>query len=232
MFIKKVWGNRRLLRSILHSIYFNFHYLPFHQAIYLPILLHKPKILSLKGTVTIEGEIKTGMIKLGVSYVPFYPDSGVMFQNLGGNIVFKGYCNIGSNSKLSIGEKGLCEFGTNVSASSSLKLCCNHHIVIGDYTRFGWECIIMDTDFHKMTKLSGGYSKGFGSIIIGSNNWFGTGCLILKRTKTPNFCTVQAKTILEKAVDVPEYSIVGQTRNIEVKATGLWRNIEDDNIVY
>ncbi len=90
----------------------------------------------------------------------------------------------------------------------------------------------MDTDFHKMTKLSGGYSKGFGSIIIGSNNWFGTGCLILKRTKTPNFCTVQAKTILEKAVDVPEYSIVGQTRNIEVKATGLWRNIEDDNIVY
>ena len=232
MLINKVWKNRRSFRYILHSIYFNFHYLPFRQARHLPILLYKPKLLSLKGSVKIEGEVKFGMIRLGISYIPFFPDSGIMFQNLGGTIVFRGKCNIGSNSKISIGEKGVCEFGSRILASTSLKLVCNHSIKIGSYTRIGWDCIIMDTDFHKLTKLSGGYSKGFGSIDLGENNWFGTGCLIMKRAKTPNYCIVSARTILDKALDVPEYSIVGQTRDIEVKATGLWRNIDDDVISY
>ena len=97
MFIKKVWENKRLLRNILKSVYFNFHYLPFKQAVHLPILLYKPKLRELKGTIRFDCKVKFGMVFLGFPYAPIYPNSGIMFQNLGGTIVFKGSCNIGNS---------------------------------------------------------------------------------------------------------------------------------------
>ena len=51
----KMWEHRRDLRSILQSVYFNFHYLPFSQAARLPILLYKPRLLKLQGNVKIGG---------------------------------------------------------------------------------------------------------------------------------------------------------------------------------
>lgn len=53
--LTKLWNNRRILRSILPSVYFNFHYLPFSQAIRLPILLYKPRLLKMKGNVKMGG---------------------------------------------------------------------------------------------------------------------------------------------------------------------------------
>lgn len=53
--LTKLWNNRRILRSILPTIYFNFHYLSFNEAIRLPILLYKPRLLKMKGNVKIEG---------------------------------------------------------------------------------------------------------------------------------------------------------------------------------
>ena len=54
--LSKIWKNRKVFRSILPTIYFNFHYLPFNQAIKLPILLYKPKFYDLKGTVEINAK--------------------------------------------------------------------------------------------------------------------------------------------------------------------------------
>lgn len=52
--IKKIWKKRRLFKYIIHSLYFNFHYLPFKQAIKLPILLYKPDLLSTKGKIILD----------------------------------------------------------------------------------------------------------------------------------------------------------------------------------
>lgn len=49
----KIWENRWMLRSIFSTIYFNFHYLPFRQAVHLPIILYKPHLVKLKGNVNI-----------------------------------------------------------------------------------------------------------------------------------------------------------------------------------
>lgn len=108
MFIlKKLWNNRRILRSILPTIYFNFHYLPFNQAIKLPILLYKPKLLKMKGNIKIEKcKIKFGMIRLGFPTVSLYPNTGIVYENHGGTIVFNGKCAIGNNSAISIGASG------------------------------------------------------------------------------------------------------------------------------
>lgn len=40
---------------IFQTVYFNFHHLPFKQAIFLPIILYKPQLVSIKGKIIIDG---------------------------------------------------------------------------------------------------------------------------------------------------------------------------------
>jgi len=105
-------------------------------------------------------------------------------------------------------------------------------ITFGDKVRLGWDILVMDTDFHKLTKLIGGYNKGYAPIHIGSNNWFGNGCKIMKRTSTPDFCVVSAGTVLSGPLSIPSYSVIGNSNEIVVKTSGVWRNIDDDVIDY
>lgn len=230
--LMKIRKHLRDLRSFHKSLYFNFHYLPFRQAIHVPILLYKPKFLSLKGSIKLVGGGKYGMIKLGYPTVSIYPNSGITIENKGGTIIFNGKCNIGNNSYISIGKKGFCEIGTRVEATATFRLICYHNIYIGNKCSFGWDCMILDTDFHRMKKLNGGYSKGYAPIYIGDSNWFGNGCLILKRTKTPNHCVISARSVLSSNIEAPEYSLIEQKRETIVKTTGLWRDIEDSAIIY
>lgn len=53
--IHKILNKKWALRYIIQSIYFNFHYLPFRQAIHLPILLYRPVFRELRGTILISG---------------------------------------------------------------------------------------------------------------------------------------------------------------------------------
>ena len=216
----------------MKTLYFNFHYLPFRQAIKLPILLYKPKLLRCRGKIEINGPVKFGMIKLGVYNVSIYPNKGITFENNGGKIVFNGVCSIGNNSFISIGKTGNVVFGNQFASSTSLKIASYNKIQFEDRVRVGWDCMFFDTDFHKMKKLKGGYTKGFGSIIIGERTWVGSRCIILKNTFLPKYSTVSAWTILNKRIEVPEYSVIGSENNIVIKSTGMYRDINDDAINY
>lgn len=229
--IKKFWKHRWVLRSILKSIYFNFHYLPFRQAIKLPILLYKPKFGDLKGKILLTKEAKFGLIKLGNLGVSLYPNNGIYIDNHG-TIIFNGKCNIGNDSYISVGDSGCISFGDNVAASAALKITSYHRIELEDRVRIGWGCMFLDTDFHSMKKLGGGRTKGYGTIKLGENSWLGCKCLILKNTDIPKYTTVSAGTVLNKRLDIPEYSVVGMDNNIVVKSTGMYRDFRDDKINY
>lgn len=222
----------RLLRSLPASVYFNFHYLPLRQAVQLPVLLYKPRFLELKGTVRIESDnIRTGMIQLGFPTVSLCPNTGIMLENHGGEIVFKGCAGIGNASHISIGAKSKVEFG-NYFQATALKLASYCGMKFASRVRFGWDCTVVDTDFHKLTKVNGGgYSKGYAPVSIGSDTWIGMGTLILKGTLLPDYTTVGARSLLSGKYDVPSYSILGGSP-ATLKKTGYWRNIEDDKIEY
>lgn len=63
--LKRLWCERWVLRSLPSSIYFNFHYLPFKQAMRLPIWLYKPHFLALKGKIIILGGGENGYDTFG-----------------------------------------------------------------------------------------------------------------------------------------------------------------------
>lgn len=217
---------------IFHIIYFNFNYLPLKQAIKLPIFLYKPKLLKLKGEVIIKSlPIKTAMIRLGQCGVSLYPNTGVVWENHGGKVIFKNKCNIGNASAISIGESGLIVFGDYFQSTAGLKITSYHKIEFGQNVLIGWDNIFMDTDFHQIKSLNGELIKSFGEIIIGDNNWFGVGSIIQKNTKTPNHTIVSAKSLLNKNYQVPEFSIIGGIPAKLLK-TGYYRDLKDDQIIY
>jgi acetyltransferase-like isoleucine patch superfamily enzyme len=189
-------------------------------------------LIKLKGKVIIEArEIKTGMIKMGLPTVSIFPNTGITFENNGGTCVFEGKCSIGNSSAISIGTRGNLILGNNFSATASVKLISYYHMVFSENVTVGWDNIFTDTDFHKLTKTSGGYTKGFGKIIIGRDNWFGVRCTVLKNTKTPDYCTVAGNSVLNKEYDYSSYCVIGGNPCMK-KAEGVYLNKFDNKINY
>ena len=221
---------RWALRSIGKTIFFNFHYLPFCQAIRLPIILYKPRLTKLKGKIIIEGGVRTGMVWLGPNRVSIYPNTGINYENNGGTIVFRGHCIIGNNSSLSLGQGSKLIFGSNFHATSSFRLACYNYIEFGNKVLFGWECIVVDTDFHKLEFMNREHNKGYGPIIIGNGNWICLRCSILKNTILPDSCVVSANSLLSKKYTESHCLISGMPA--EIKRRGICRNPDDDKVEY
>ena len=220
-----------MLRSLIQTIYFNFHYLPFEQAIHLPIVLYKPKLKAMKGKVIFEGKPKMGQVQLGRHIVSLYTNTGFIYENHGGTIIFRGECVMGGGSAVSVGEYGTLDIGNRFVVTAFMRLVAYNSIKIGEKCRFAWETIVMDTDLHKLKKVKGGYSRGVGKIVLGDGCWVATRCMLQKGTVLPNHTTVQAYSVVNRDFsDIPECSIIGTSSEIKVKTTGLYRDIDDDVI--
>lgn len=230
----KVLKNLWLLRFLPHILFFNFKMLPFNQAVKLPIWLYKPKFGKLTGAVVLDiplKDVKMGMIKLGEFSVNIYPNSGVMLD-IRGHIVFKGKCHIGNNSYISVGEKGVLEFGDAFSSTTSLKLCCYNSIKFGNHDLIGWDCLFMDTDFHRLTYTDGRMNRGYGPIIIGDEVWVANGCKVFKNTSIPSKCVISSGSNISGDISYPQYSVIGPNTGIIVKRERIYRNWKNDVISY
>ena len=214
------------------TIWFNFHYLPWRQAVKLPIFLYRAKILRAKGSITISGDISTGMIRLGEPTVSLYPNGGVICENHGGRCSFAGKCVIGNASAISIGKQGSLIFGVGFTVSAALKLASYYCVEFGDNVRVGWDAIIMDTDFHRMkNRETGTFTKGYAPVLIGRNCWIGCRCTILKGTKLPAYCTLAAGTTIGK-IDGEGYKIISNTSELKIVKENYYRELGNDAIVY
>ncbi len=229
--LNKIWKNRWILRFIFKTIYINFHYLPFNQACRLPILLYKTKLIECRGSVTIEGPVKFGMIKLGTFKVSIFPNTGFKFENRG-NIVFSGCATIGNDSAISVNRTGTLSFGRNFSATCGLKIACYHKIYFGNDNLIGWNCQFTDTDFHRLSTLDGKRPKGYGSITTGNNIWFGNNCHIYKNVSIPDKTVIAAETVLLKTVSTGGYEIIANDKSARIINKGAFHDNSDDIIEY
>lgn len=216
---------------LLHSIFFNFKYLPFKQAIKLPILLYRPRFLSLKGKIVISGSVKTGMIQIGFYRVPLYPDSGCILS-INGNVNFDGRAFIGNDSKLIVGSNGELIIGNNFNATASLKLIANNSVKIEHNVLIGWDNLISDYDFHKLKYTDNRISKGYGSIKICHDCWLANRCSVYKNVTIPPHSVLSAGTTLKRTPTDKQYCLIGESdNNINVLYEGLWHDMLDDKIV-
>jgi len=231
--IKKIWKNRSILRSLPQTIYFNFHYLPFNQAIHLPILLYKPHFLKLKGKVQIESEkIEFGMIRMGFRTCGIYPNTGITWENHGGSIIFKGSFKTGNDSYLVFGEKTRVEFGDNFLNAGSLKIVSYRGIKFGIGTRFGWGCLVMDTNFHPLYDMvNKKFKRASGPIEIGDYNWFATQCKIMHSTITPERCVFGMNTTVTRNCIKKSYCVMGGDP-VRILTENVMRDLDHDKDEY
>lgn len=229
--LKKLKNLLRLLYSLPMSLYFNFRFLPFSQALKLPVLLYRASV-SGKGKYIIEAPISPGMIRLGFPMVSIFREKGIVLEN-NGLIVFKGTATIGGGSGISVGNKGEIFFGDRFSNQSGIKLISYHKIDMGSAVRIGWQSMVCDTDFHTMKSEDGEKrTQGYGPIRIGDEVWVGSYCKLFKNTDIPSKCTVASGTFLNKKIDCRPYSLIYPGGGVKVKYTGFLRDIDDDRIDY
>ena len=190
------------------SIYFNFKYLSFKEAIKFPIFIsNKVYLKNVKGKIIIESPISFGMIKIGFGEVGIFDDKrSRTIWNVFGKIIFKGSANIGHGSKISVGEKGILIFGNNFRITAESSIIAHSNITFGNDCLLSWDTLIMDNDLHHIINSQGEVINKSSPVFIGSNVWIGCRNLILKGAIIPNGCVIGANSVITKKLE-KEYSV-------------------------
>lgn len=219
-------------RILVNSILFNLKYLPFQQAIKLPILVYKMRLISQKGKIIIDSDhIYLGMIQLGFPRAATYPNNGITWRNRG-KIYFKGSCKIGNDCYVIVGKKGILSFGVDFKVNAGMKLVSEYSITFGDHTLIGWGVTITDTNFHSIYDLEKkDFKKAYDSIQIGSNNWISTNCMVMYGVHTPDYCIFAARSVLTRNVKYESRCLYGGSP-IHVLTRNVVRDYNNDHISY
>lgn len=224
----KYLRKKNFWRALIPSLIFNFKNLPFNQAKKLPIWVHKMHCLSQKGRIIIESDnIYTGMIQLGFPRAATYRDTGITWRNKG-LIIFKGSCKIGNDCHVIVGKQGILTFGEDFKANAGVKIVSECKITFGSHTRFGWGCIMMDTNFHPLYDMEKKkFKRAFSPILIGDYNWFGLQCYIMHGVQTPERCIFGARSVVTRGGQYESYCVHGGSP-IRVLSRNVMRDYEHD----
>lgn len=204
-----------IILGLAKTIYINFKYFKFKDAIKLPILLsNKVKINSLNGKIIINNKVKTGMIKIGFGNIGLFDrNKSRTILEIKGKVIFEGNASIGHGSKIIVGKCGEVTFGDKFIIMAESSIVCFKNIEFGDGCLISWENLIMDTDFHKIYKDNKIINKDE-KIIIGNNVWIGCRCTILKGSKVFDNSVIAANSVVTKKFNENNIIIGGNPAQI------------------
>lgn len=207
--------------SWLRTIYFNFRHLPYQQAFRLPILLYNPGRIYGNGLYVIDvplGNIKFGMLKLGVkNEESILTKTGVAISNFG-TLIFKGAGVLGNGCSLIIGNQGRLSIGKNFGITGDVSIHCYDSIDIGAFFSCSWNVTIDDTDHHKLMDLKYNKQKEETKPVkIGDNVWLCQRVSVLKGSELPAWTIVSSNSLVNKRFLVSPYSVLA---GIPAKDTG------------
>lgn len=218
-----------LLRAIIKTLFFNFYYLPVRQAIKLPIWIFDTKLIKLSGKVIIDADkIYTKMINIGYWSIYSQPDTGSVWENRGGCVIFKGKCNIGASSAISVAPHAELIIGKDFCNWHGLKIIASRKVEIKEYARIGWNTLILDTNMHPLKDLNTGKKGKVGAPIeIGKYNWISSNCVILPGVVTSERVIVAMGTTLIRNFNYEPYCMYGGNP-IHLLRSNVYRDFEDD----
>lgn len=206
MISKEISRAIRMLRSLPKTVYFNFHYLKFSQAVKLPIWIsHKVSLVGLKGKVDI-GRCATGVIQIGFDRTGSFDENSKSVWDVSGTVKFNGMTRIGPGIKLIV--EGELEFGDNFQAGMGTSIYCINKIGFGSGCLLSWDVTLMDHDFHEIRDMSGNVINQSRPISFGKNVWIGCKSTIFKGAGSNDDCVIAAGSLLNKRLDV-NGSIIG-----------------------
>ena len=218
--MSKLSENFRYVLGIPKTIYFNFKYFKFKDAIKFPVVVsHKTIFKELKGNIKLE-KVKTGMVRIGFNEKENFDFkyNRTIFRNLG-EIVFKGKTKIGYGSVISNEGKVIIGENTNLA---KIEIICRDEIEIGDRCLFFWNISLMDTDHHNIYLVGNDIAINKPKKIkIGNHVWIGADVRVLKGVSIADNNIIGMGSIITQNID-KENVVIGN--KIETKI--LKENIE------
>lgn len=199
------------IHNYLKILYVNFYFLPFKQAIKFPIDIYgKLRIIGRRGKLTINGPVKTGMIKFGSQGRDMFPLDPVILD-IRGSLNFYGKFHIGCGSTVRVENDAILSIGDNSRFGAQTVLFCEDRIDIGSQVEGSWRCQIMDTDRHEiMEQESGIVQDSHLPIKVGNNVWLGNNVFLNKGTVIPNETIIASNTLCNKDYsDISPFSVLG-----------------------
>ncbi len=212
-----------LSRINCKTIFFNLKYLPFRQAIRLPILVsHHVYLKRTYGNITINHPIKTGLIQIGFGDVGIFDRKrSRSVWEVSGSVVFNGKCNLGHGSKISVGNKGVLSLGADLVITAESTIVCYQDIQIGNQCLFSWNILVMDTDLHTIKDENNTIINQPKPIRIGDHVWISSGCTLLKGVSIPKNVVIGAGSTVSKTL-VTENAIYVGNPCVKVKENIKW----------
>ncbi len=197
------------LRAAPKTLLFNLRYLPFRQALSLPIVVsHRVKMEWLGGRIELSGPLRTGMIRLGFGSVDIFDPARqrAVWSNRGA-ITFRGRARLGHGFRISVRAGGRLTMGDRFEISAQSTILCRSQIEFGDDCLLAWDVLVMDSDWHVLSYE--GARRSGESITIGDHVWIGCRSLILKGTWLGSGCVVAAGSTVAGLVAEPEALLAG-----------------------
>lgn len=138
-----------------------------------------------------------------------------------GSLAFKGTAALGRGTKITV-NKG-CEMilGGYFKVSGYSSFVCKNKITFGENVLFGWECLTMDGDGHKIFDENNEKLQSVKPIEIGDNVWVGCRCSILKGSVISSNCVIGANTLITGQRFEPGSVIVGNPPKV-MKKISRW----------
>ena len=210
-----------IILGVPNTIYFNFKYFKFRDALRFPVLLsNQVWFKSAKGKVVVE---KPGFARVRIGFGDvgaFDKIRSRTIWDVKGTVVFKGDTFIGHGSKLVVSGELILGHKFRITAESVLH--CSKRIVFGEDVMISWDTLFMDSDGHPIYDMSHNVCNEMKDIIVGDTVWFGCRSTILKGSQIANNTIVAANSCVHGKYE-KEYQIIGGAPARTIKEDVTWR---------
>lgn len=214
------------LSTLPKTVYFNFRWLPFRQALRLPVwTAWNVRVKNMRrGGIELPEKVVPGLIRLGYHQsdaVDSYGVHTVIDVRKGGILKFQGSAHIACGAILCVKETGIMELGNNFAISGTTSIVCHKHIKMGKDVQLGWNTLIMDSDVHTIIGEDGKEIPNTEPVTVGDKVIVYVNTTILKGVNIPSNCVVGVNSVLTKPFRNESMLIAGAPAK-EIKRIGGW----------
>lgn len=226
--LSKNWFN------LLETLFINFYFLPFKQAIRLPIWIYgNVRFIKLDGKIKIEAsKVSTKMIIINrTNESPCNSNGNTEIILNTGTLLFKGKAQIGCGCRILVYENGEIIFGEDFKMNNQNTLSSCNKLQFENMVVLGHQNQIYDTDFHFLATKEGYVHNSSKPVLLGAYTFVGNRVTITKGVILPSYTIVSANSLVNKALAIESGTIIGgipakplaknlyRIRNIKVEAS-------------
>lgn len=215
-----------LLRSLPKTIWFNFRYLPWAQAVKLPVWL-APNVWVRdmhRNAIVLENPVFNS-VHIGfheIVALDCHCMRTIIRIEPGGTWFIGGDVHIGRGAIIHVSYDATLRTGSNFAISGTTSIICTHSVTIGNDAQFSWNSLVMDSDAHSIYDVDGELMNPWQPINIGNHVWVAANVSIMKGAVIGDGCVVAGNSLVNRDLNEPNMILAGSPAR-PVKKISTWK---------